>query len=64
MEFGEAFFIQAEVKPETIIPTVRNPKSPSKNKRSSIIDWEMIFDFSPVLRIAIYACLLLMIFSQ
>lgn len=55
-EFGEMFFVPGEVKPEV----VRNTK-PSK-KRVWRINWETIFDFTSILRLAIYAGLLLIIF--
>jgi len=62
-EFGEDFFVKEEIKPVAIIDTLKNHKPSNKNKKVWSIDWEMIFDFSPILRIAVYTSLLLIIFS-
>jgi len=63
MEFGEGFFVMEEAKPEANIVAIKNPKSPNVKNRKVFIDWEMMFDFSPVLRIAVYAFLMLLIFA-
>lgn len=63
MEFGESFFITSEVKSEIKTDVVRNSKSKNKTNKRFLIDWEMIFDFTTILRLAIYTCLTWIIFS-
>lgn len=60
-EFGETFFMTEEVKPAINLIAVKHSKL--QNAQVRFIDWEMIFDFTPIFRLAIYTCLLLVIFS-
>lgn len=60
MQFGESFFGTGEVKLE--IPVIRNAKPKSKNQGKRMIVWETIFDFTPIFRLAMYACLAWIIF--
>lgn len=61
IEFGEEFFVQSEAKSKINISVINN--SQNENKIKWFIDWEMIFDFTPIFRLAIYTCLLWIIFS-
>lgn len=54
-EFGETFFLAGEVKLEINSDTLKHSKPKSNQVR--FINWEMIFDFTPILRLAIYICL-------
>lgn len=57
-EFGEKFFVPGKAKPEVIM--IRKPKNTS-NKMWSL-NWELIFDSTTILRLAIYGGLLWIIF--
>lgn len=58
-EFGEGFFVVEESKVAEVII----PKAPQR-KIGQLISWEMIFDFTPALRMLGYAFLLGLIFSN
>lgn len=61
-EFGAAFFIES---PKTEILSVKKNSAPvDANKNKPLINWEAIFDFTSVLRIVGYACLVGLVLAK
>lgn len=52
-EFGDAFFSKEESKPEIRIA----PKKSMPSAKARRFDWQMLFDFTPMVRILGYAFL-------
>lgn len=55
-EFGQHFFDPCKAGAK-ICMTAEKAKTTNANKRKPLIDWEMIFDYTQVLRIVGHACL-------
>lgn len=61
MEFGKGFFMP-EVTPVIDLPAIKNTESKKMVNKAWNIDWKAMFDFTTILRIAIYVGLICILF--
>lgn len=61
-EFGADFFVES---PKTeILPVKKNTTPVTKNKRKQLIDFAMLFEYTSILRIVGYACLVGLVLAK